>query len=71
MTRFIYALLLMPFLIDGQLQAQEDPILAISSEYDQDVQHLLRQFCFDCHSGEVIEAELDMSLFKSLSLIHI
>ena len=70
MTRFIYALLLMPFLIDGQLQAQEDPILAISSEYDQDVQHLLRQFCFDCHSGEVIEAELDMSLFKSVADIQ-
>ena len=42
---------------------------------------VLREFCFDCHSDDLIEAELDLSTLKSLtdarrqaeklSLIHI
>ena len=31
----------------------------------------MKQFCFDCHSGDVIEAELDLSKFNSLADIQL
>ena len=70
MKRFVYVSLLTLLTLPVQLQAQDNSIQTISEKYTRDVQELLKQFCFDCHSGEVIEAELDMSLFKSVADIQ-
>ena len=51
-------------------KSDEESVKIISHEYEREVQGLLKQFCFDCHSGETIEADLDMSLFKSLDDIR-
>ena len=51
-------------------KSNEESVQVIAHEYEREVQGLLKQFCFDCHSGETIEADLDMSLFESLDDIR-
>ena len=80
MNRFICLLLLSSQLSISSSYAQEitskdsksneESVRDFSGEYDQEVLGLLKQYCFDCHSGETIEADLDMSLFKSLDDIR-
>ena len=38
----------------------------LNAAYQADVQPLLKQFCFECHSGETIEAEIDLAAYTSL-----
>ena len=38
-----------------------------SRVFVSELRPLLRQYCFDCHSGDVIEADLDLSSFAAIS----
>ena len=39
----------------------------LGAAYSKSIRPLLDQFCFDCHSGEDAEAEVDLESFKSLA----
>src|SRR5262249_15344971 len=51
---------------------RSDPALfkSLAVEYSRDVQPLIEKFCFECHSGDAPEADLDLSKFKSTAKIH-
>ena len=40
---------------------------SLATEYEQDIQPLLRQFCLECHTQEAGEGELDLEQFATLS----
>ncbi len=58
------------FLIASLAQAEDKaaPLSGaqLNTAYRADIQPLLRQFCFECHSGDTLEAEIDLATFASL-----
>ncbi len=53
-------------LSSSSLEAEESPsAAALAKEYESRIFSLLQRYCFDCHSGDLIEADLDLSLFKT------
>jgi hypothetical protein len=57
-------LLLLP---DAARTADNDPALALEKEFGSSVQPLLKKFCFECHSGDTTEAEIDLGEFSTLA----
>ena len=50
------------------LRAQDEAALKkLGDAWQPTVQPILKQFCFECHSGDVTEAEVDLGDFKSLA----
>src|SRR5262245_41557945 len=43
---------------------------ALSDQYTRQIRPLMEKFCFECHSGDAPEADLDLSSFKSTAEIH-
>ncbi len=74
MKRIVLAtLLVFPTFINqnaSSLRAQSNPVIAFQAEYEREVQGLLKQYCFACHSGDVVEADLDLSEFTSVASIQ-
>ena len=52
------------------LFAQDTTVSKLQTEYSQQVQTLLKQYCYECHNAELAEAELDMSVYKSIADIQ-
>lgn len=47
--------------------AEDDPAVAsIQRRYVRDAAPLLKTYCFECHSGDRTEAEIDLSAFRTL-----
>ncbi len=45
--------------------AAQDQLLVTS--FDSNIQPLLKQFCFECHSGDQTEAEIDLASYQALA----
>lgn len=56
--------------IPGTHQTRAQDAAAFDSTYSLDVVPLLEQYCFDCHSGDTIEADLDLSDFVDAASIR-
>lgn len=46
--------------------AEPDAVKQIEAAFGPAIQPLLKQYCFDCHSGEQIEADVDLSTFATI-----
>ena len=47
--------------------ADSDSALAFEKDFGSTVQPLLKKFCFECHSGDTTEAEIDLGEFLTLA----
>tara|TARA_R110002072_G_C7978294_1_gene535840 strand:- start:20021 stop:24202 length:4182 start_codon:yes stop_codon:yes gene_type:complete len=55
-------------LVCHRSEAQVRPSPEITqAEYTATIQPLLKTFCFDCHSGETTEAEIDLGAFPTIA----
>ena len=63
-----FALLLGLFGMISPARADETTHLNVA--YKTDVQPLLKQFCYKCHSGDTAEAEIDLTAFVDLTQIR-
>ncbi len=43
---------------------------ALDGDFRKTIQPLLRKYCFDCHSADIAEAEVDLSIFKTTADAH-
>lgn len=50
--------------------AVDTPAAAIEQAYGVAIQPLLRRYCFECHSGDRTEAEIDLADFKNLTAVR-
>lgn len=55
-------------LLDTNAQAQDTAKL--DSTYKSDIQPLLKKHCYDCHSGDTLEAEIDLGAATDLDHIR-
>lgn len=71
--RFCLSLLIFALILSSSLLgANESPTaVALTKAYESSVHSLLQRYCFDCHSGDLIEADLDLSLFKTTAEIRL
>lgn len=54
-----------------RLSAEEaDDLQALERSYPRQVQPLIARYCHECHAGDTIEGELDLSTFRSLADIR-
>jgi hypothetical protein len=67
MSRHACRLILPLMLAVGSiLPAQEQrPVVDLDHAYLVQIRPLVERYCYDCHSGESAEADLDLSIFKS------
>ncbi|MEX2213880.1 MAG: DUF1592 domain-containing protein [Phycisphaeraceae bacterium] len=42
-------------------------LAAMDKAFGSDIQPLLKTFCYECHSGELPEADIDLTVYKSLA----
>ncbi len=54
----------------GTHQSRAQDAAAFDSTYSLEVVPLLEQYCFDCHSGDTVEADLDLSDFVDTASIR-
>jgi hypothetical protein len=47
--------------------ADETPSASLENTFGSTVQPLLKKFCFECHSGDTTEAEIDLGEFSTLA----
>lgn len=47
-----------------------EPSPSLEASYQSEIQPLLKQFCFECHSGETLEAEIDLAAYKNVESIR-
>ncbi|QDU42010.1 hypothetical protein Mal52_04650 [Symmachiella dynata] len=47
--------------------AEEKSATALDQDYGKTIQPLLRQYCFDCHSADLAEAEVDLSTIPTMA----
>jgi hypothetical protein len=48
---------------EGAAKAESD---SFHERFSQEIQPLIRQYCFECHSGDRTEADVDFGLFSSI-----
>ena len=46
--------------------AQAQDAAKLDSTYKSDIQPLLKKHCYDCHSGDTLEAEIDLGAATNL-----
>ena len=39
----------------------------LNDSYKADVQPLLKTYCYECHSGDTLEADIDLAAFTDLT----
>ena len=53
--------------LSGVVYGQQD---TLDSTYGSEIRPLLSQYCFECHSGEDSEADIDLDSFKEVADIR-
>jgi hypothetical protein len=47
-----------------------DETQSLNKAYVSEVQPLLKKYCYECHSGDTLEAEIDLAVFADLTAIR-
>ena len=50
--------------------AADADVTAMDQAFTGEIQPLLKAYCVECHSGELPDADIDLTLYKSLSDIR-
>ncbi len=50
--------------------AEPGDLSALQQSYEATVLPLVKQLCFDCHSGDVLEADVDLAAFESFAAVR-
>lgn len=68
----VLVVLLAPGLLSVQAAERSQPtdIDTLAKSYKADIRPLVVRYCQECHAGEQVEAEIDLSIFKSLTEIR-
>jgi hypothetical protein len=57
-------------LIAFPAMAQSDEPASLERAYQAEIQPLLKSYCYECHSGDTQEAEIDLAAFTDLATIR-
>ncbi len=50
--------------------SQADDTAQLGDVYNAEVQPLLKTFCYECHSGDTLEADIDLAVFTDLTQVR-
>ena len=65
-----YGLVCLVVLLVGTSITHADDSTKLDASFPADVQPLLKTYCYECHSGDTIEGELDFAAFTNLSQVR-
>ncbi len=65
----VWGLILSVCIVDISV-AVEPNLKSLEVSYTREIQPILKSYCHECHSGKLIEAELDLSTFKEFAQVR-